>query len=198
MSLVELAVVLAVVSVLIATTLPAFRGWTANFNLKDAARSISDSLALARAEAIRTGNNHIVAINWTLNATSPVEVANDGEPALEIHMRSPCSPTVVDQHGHTRTVQAVWRILYNGRSRSAVYVRFAKDRSRNELPTTLIELSAMAASAISGCRILRCGAIGRRGSKRRGQQNQAGQGRYETDPHGNPRHQCRAVRTRQS
>ncbi len=76
----ELAIVLLVVSVLIAVTLPSFAGWTANFNVKDAARSVSDSFSLARAEAIRTGNNHIVAINWTLGAANAVVVANDGAP----------------------------------------------------------------------------------------------------------------------
>ena len=83
MSLIELAVVLAVVSVLFAVALPGFVGWTANFNVKDAARAISDSFALARAEAIRTGNSHIVAINGTLGASNPIEVANDGVPGTE-------------------------------------------------------------------------------------------------------------------
>jgi len=80
MSLVELAVVLAVVSVLISVTLPSFIGWSSNFNVKDAARSVADSFALARAEAIRTGNNHIVFVN---GSTYAVEVANDGAPGSE-------------------------------------------------------------------------------------------------------------------
>jgi len=150
MSLIELAVVLAVVSILLAVALPRSRGWSANFNVKDAARAISDSFALARAEAIRTGSNHIVAINGTLGAVNPVEVANDGAPGAgnclidageTVHLMEPVAnvtwgttaslangaPAPDDAGGSPGTIQDGWSFTDAGGTNAAQWVLFQAD-----------------------------------------------------------------------
>lgn len=59
-SLIELVVVLGIVAVLALTTGPIIGGWMSNQRLKSATRSVADLLLLARSEAIRTGNRHVV------------------------------------------------------------------------------------------------------------------------------------------
>ena len=53
-------VVVSVIGVVSALAIPAFNNTMANRRLKDAAVSLSGALELARTDAIRTGNLHIV------------------------------------------------------------------------------------------------------------------------------------------
>ncbi len=62
-TLIEIMVVVAIVGVMSAIAVPSFQTYFRDQRLKQAARSVSDALSLARAEAIRTGRNHIVHIN---------------------------------------------------------------------------------------------------------------------------------------
>lgn len=62
-TLVELVVVIAMISILAAVSLPAFSSWMDDQRLKSAARSLGDAFNLARAEAIRTGEDHIVFLS---------------------------------------------------------------------------------------------------------------------------------------
>jgi len=81
MSMIELAVVLAIVGVLSIAALPAFDGVFTNQRLKAAARSVADALHLARSEAIRTGNTHLVVFQQSLGATDPIVIVDDGLPS---------------------------------------------------------------------------------------------------------------------
>lgn len=59
-TLIELVVVLGIVAVLSLLTGPIIADWMSNQRLRSATRSVADLLLLARAEAIRTGNRHVV------------------------------------------------------------------------------------------------------------------------------------------
>lgn len=80
MTLIEIAVALAIIGILTAMAIPNFVTWQADMRVKEAARAVSDAFVLGRAEAIRTGNNHIVAFNGTLGASEVIEIADDGIP----------------------------------------------------------------------------------------------------------------------
>jgi prepilin-type N-terminal cleavage/methylation domain-containing protein len=92
MTLVEVAVAVAILGVLAAIALPNISEWSRHQRLKDGARSIGDVLLLARTQAIRTGRRHIVFFgrpgstdpggNPVLanGAWVPVLVLNDGNP----------------------------------------------------------------------------------------------------------------------
>ncbi len=59
-SLVEMMVVVGVIAVLAAFTVPRYQQWQRDLRAKQAVRSIADLMQLARAEAIRTRVNHAV------------------------------------------------------------------------------------------------------------------------------------------
>jgi prepilin-type N-terminal cleavage/methylation domain-containing protein len=62
-SLIEVMIVVAIIGAITMVATPAFQRFVANQRLKSAARSIADAFLLARAEAIRTGNAHIVFLS---------------------------------------------------------------------------------------------------------------------------------------
>jgi prepilin-type N-terminal cleavage/methylation domain-containing protein len=92
MTLVEVAVAVAILGVLAAIALPNISEWSRHQRLKDGARSIGDVLLLARTQAIRTGRRHIVFFGRpgstdpggnaveANGAWVPVLVLNDGNP----------------------------------------------------------------------------------------------------------------------
>ena len=59
-TLIELMVVVSIMGVLMAIAGPQVSQWAENQKVKGAARAIAGVFLKARAEAIRTGNNHIV------------------------------------------------------------------------------------------------------------------------------------------
>ena len=59
-TLIELVVVLAIIAVLALVTGPVVGRWMTDQRLRSATRSVADLLLLARSEAIRTGNRHVV------------------------------------------------------------------------------------------------------------------------------------------
>jgi len=80
-TLIELAVVLAIVGALSMVALPAIDGMFVDQRLKAAARAVNDAFFLARSEAIRTGDTHLVVFQQSLGATAPIVIVDDGLPA---------------------------------------------------------------------------------------------------------------------
>lgn len=92
-TLIEVAIALAIIGVVTAMALPNVASYLENANGRAAAKSIADAFNFARAQAIRTGNNHIVffaiggagdtAGNALVSADGramPILVLNDGRP----------------------------------------------------------------------------------------------------------------------
>jgi type II secretory pathway pseudopilin PulG len=80
-TLVEIMVVVAVIAAFTVMALPSFLSFNENERVKQAARAVGDSFGLARSEAIRTGNNHLVVFENALGAPDPIVIVNDGLPA---------------------------------------------------------------------------------------------------------------------
>ena len=59
LTLIEVAVALAIMAVVTAVVSPAFTDMFKDQPLKGAARDVADALMLGRAEAIRTGDTHL-------------------------------------------------------------------------------------------------------------------------------------------
>ena len=62
-TLIELMIVTAIVGVVLSAGVTGFSTWTSTQRAKSSARQIQDLLMIARAEAIRSGVNHIVYFN---------------------------------------------------------------------------------------------------------------------------------------
>ena len=67
-SLIELLVVIAIVGILLGVGISGYSGWVARTNTEEIALTLQRSLALARSEAIRSGEN--VRLCGTQNGTS--------------------------------------------------------------------------------------------------------------------------------
>lgn len=81
-TLLEMMVAIIVAALMVGLTVPNLLSWSADQRVKASARSVGDALQLARAEAIRTGERHLVVFDMSLaGATDPVVVVNDGDPA---------------------------------------------------------------------------------------------------------------------
>ena len=81
MTLIELAIALGLVAVLVGLGASALDGVFSDQRVKGAARDVADALTLGRAEAIRSGNTHLVVFQNALSATAPIVVVDDGLPA---------------------------------------------------------------------------------------------------------------------
>ena len=92
-TLIEVAIVVAIVGIVTATTMPNVTRYMEVTRARAAAKSIADAFNVARAQAIRTGNNHVVffsvggagdAAGNTLQRRDgtavPILVLNDGSP----------------------------------------------------------------------------------------------------------------------
>ena len=92
-TLIEVAIVVAIVGIVTATALPDVTRYMEVTRARTAAKSIADAFNLARAQAIRTGNNHVVFFSVdgagdtagnTLQRRDgtavPILVLNDGAP----------------------------------------------------------------------------------------------------------------------
>jgi prepilin-type N-terminal cleavage/methylation domain-containing protein len=83
-TLVELVIVLAVIGAVTAIAASNLFGWFSNQRAATSARAVFDAFGLARAQAIRTGNNTIVAFKVETglnNLNQDIIIANDGAPA---------------------------------------------------------------------------------------------------------------------
>ncbi len=86
-TLIEIMVVIGLIGILAAMAVPRIDQWSTDQRVKAAARSAGNALSLARGEAIRTGNIHVVffqtdALGATLTNSSgtavPILVLDDG------------------------------------------------------------------------------------------------------------------------
>ena len=59
-SLIEIVIVMAIMGAVMMVTMPSVSRWFENQELKGAVRSAADLLLLARSEAIRSGNPHVI------------------------------------------------------------------------------------------------------------------------------------------
>jgi prepilin-type N-terminal cleavage/methylation domain-containing protein len=82
LSLIELAAVLAIVSALAATATFGISKWSNGLRIKASARAVSDAFMLARSEAIRSGDSHLVVfgVGALTNADADIVVVNDDRP----------------------------------------------------------------------------------------------------------------------
>jgi type II secretory pathway pseudopilin PulG len=81
MSLLELVVVLALVGAVLAFSGSTVSSWGEDQRARTSARAVADAFNLGRAEAIRTGSNHIVAFDVEPGLggiSADVVIANDG------------------------------------------------------------------------------------------------------------------------
>jgi type II secretory pathway pseudopilin PulG len=84
MTLVELVIVLAIIGAVTALATSNLFAWSNNQRAATSARAVSDAFGLARAQAIRTGRNTIVAFRVETGLSgisSDIVVVNDGNPA---------------------------------------------------------------------------------------------------------------------
>jgi prepilin-type N-terminal cleavage/methylation domain-containing protein len=92
-TLIEAVIVIAIIGIVAATTLPNVSQYFENARGRAAAKSVADAFHAARAQAIRTGNNHLVffsiggagdTVGTNLLAADgqavPILVLNDGAP----------------------------------------------------------------------------------------------------------------------
>lgn len=80
-TLIELMIVVLIIATVAAMAIPGFLSWNENERVRAAARSVADAFLLARSEAIRTGNNHLIVFGNALGAPNPIVIVNDGPPA---------------------------------------------------------------------------------------------------------------------
>jgi type II secretory pathway pseudopilin PulG len=82
MSLIELVMVLAVASALVGTATFGIFEWSKDQRIKASARAVSDAFMLGRAEAIRTGDSHLVVFGTgaLTNADADIVIVNDDRP----------------------------------------------------------------------------------------------------------------------
>ncbi|HEX5065669.1 MAG TPA: prepilin-type N-terminal cleavage/methylation domain-containing protein [Myxococcota bacterium] len=81
MTLVELMIALVLVGVMLTMGISTLGEWADQQRAATSARSVADAISLARAEAIRTGSNHIVAFDITSGLdgrTDDIVIVNDG------------------------------------------------------------------------------------------------------------------------
>lgn len=125
LTLIELIVTLAVISVLLVVGIPQFKSTTANSRLTTTANTLTGSLALARTEAIKRATDvAITASNndWTNGWTTSVTISGA---TTDIRL----SPALVaDTAINTSGVAAV-TFQPDGRSTSAVTFTICDDRS---------------------------------------------------------------------
>ena len=114
MTLIELVVAMAIAGVMIGISVMGFGRWQQNQLLATTARSVAEAFSIARTEAIRTGNIHIVYLSAGVGtdvagnalldsngAPVPLLVLNDGP------VGSPGQNCIIDAAEATRTMPIV-------------------------------------------------------------------------------------------
>ncbi len=120
-TLVEMMVVVGIMTVALGISVPLFRSYVGNQRVRAAARSVADAFSLARAEAIRTGDNHVVYLappGVTDPAGNDIEDASGNPvPALVLDDGRPAtSNCVIDGGEPSRPVPAKPGVLWGAAS----------------------------------------------------------------------------------
>lgn len=88
-TMVEIMIVTAIIGITVALAVPNFQRWVADQRVKAAARSVADAFTLARTEAIRTGEIHVVFLSEERPGVplvdgngiqKPIAIIDDGRP----------------------------------------------------------------------------------------------------------------------
>jgi len=74
-TLVEMMVVVAIVGIFAALAVPSWRRYQSNYQLRTAARSVSNAFSYARAHAIATGSRHVVV--FAVDPLNPNDVCGN-------------------------------------------------------------------------------------------------------------------------
>lgn len=92
-SLIELCVAIGIVGVMVAMAVPEFSRWTQAQKVRDASRELARAFTLARSEAIRTGNNHIVFLQVDALGNPLLDVQGRTVPILVLNDSRAGDPT---------------------------------------------------------------------------------------------------------
>ena len=93
-TLLEVMIVIAIIGILAAAMVPQLQQWLADQRVKAAAREVSDAFAIARIEAIRTGQFHVVLFQADVSGATlvdvngqpvPIQIVTDGRPGAALH-----------------------------------------------------------------------------------------------------------------
>ena len=128
LTLIELIVTLAVISVLLAFGIPQFKSTTANSRLTASINTLSGDFAFARTEAIKRGNNVVVtaadASDW---ANGGWTVANNDSSGASLRI----SPTLTAGATIATNPANTGIVTFNANGRSTAQVEFTlcDDRS---------------------------------------------------------------------
>lgn len=99
-TLLEAMVVVAIIGVLAALSSPSLQRWRQNARVRATAGVVADAMNLARAEALRTGDNHIVFLGEDISGVPLTDV--NGRPVVMV-LRDEDDDCVVDGTEATRS-----------------------------------------------------------------------------------------------
>lgn len=105
-TLIEIMVVVGIIGVIALLTSIRMGEWLRNERIRGAARSVGDMFTVARAEAIRTGSNHIVFFGapgaTDTNGTALIDAQGNWVPVLILDDGSPAGANCKIDGGETR------------------------------------------------------------------------------------------------
>jgi prepilin-type N-terminal cleavage/methylation domain-containing protein len=79
-TMIELAVVMAIIAIIGLFMSPALGEWTAGFRVRGASKDLADALQLARIKAISTGNQYRVRLNINTGSSTETFVLQENDP----------------------------------------------------------------------------------------------------------------------
>jgi prepilin-type N-terminal cleavage/methylation domain-containing protein len=106
-TLIELAVVLSIMGILAALTVPTMIGRTADERLKSSIRDLGGAFGFARSEAVRTGKIHIVFVGTDATGAALPDV--NGAPALALILDDG-TPGSANQNCQIDSGESTWEV----------------------------------------------------------------------------------------
>ena len=135
MTLVELLVVLGVIGIILAISVPGLAGYAKQLRLKTATRQTIGLLSLARSLAISSRTNHTVVVDEERGAIQVINEATDE--TLEQMVRLPSSVSVALESGGepSPTLSLTFRATGALAGRTVVFILADRDRRQTILVT---------------------------------------------------------------